>query len=164
MATWTLTFLPIHQVLRNGGEMIFSDLAAKLIELDPRRFRDVINVERAITTYAHCLEYDAQTGTVRFNKEAGRYARFGMMERSIQFALHESVPSMEDWQLYPLKTRRNSGACYLGISWESIPRDPDNERKNVPYEDDCDFREEGEDNCRAGCGVSEEVLRKYSLI
>jgi len=164
MATWTLTFLPTQQVLLAGGKIKFDDLSTKLMSLDPRRFMSISEVENAITRYAKCLTLDASSGIVRFNREADRYARFGLMERSIQFALHESVPNMEEWQLYPLKARKNAMICYMGTPWESIPRDKEHEERNIPYDLGCDFRGNGRDACNAGCGVSTTILKNYGLI
>jgi hypothetical protein len=162
MATFTYTFGTINQVLKNNGKMRFSELANVLMNLDPRRFRDERTVETAITDYTACLKFDG--GIVEFNKNAKRYAKFDIMERDVQAALHNSIDNMGQWALYPFKTRKNSDKCYLGILWNEIPRDEDEKRYNMNYPQGCDFRGEGENSCRAGCGVDEIVLKKYKLI
>ena len=161
MTTFTYTYAPTVEVLKNGGEMPFKVLADKLMAQDPRRFRVEKTVETAIDRYAHCLTSDG--AVVRFNKNSDRYARFSIMERDIQSALHGAIENMEEFQLYPFKTRKNSDSCYLNIPWSEIPKDPHEEEHNMHYPDGCDFRGNGEDSCRVGCRVSENVLRKHSL-
>ena len=164
MTTWAYTFLPIQQVLLNGGEMEFGALAKKLMGLDPGRFRDESIVDKAIQSYVNCLENI--DGIVVFERSAKKYASVTEMERSVQYALHNSVPDMEKWQIYPMKIRSNSKRCYLGILWEEIPRDPNrgNYKRDLPFDDNCDFREEGEDSCKTRCRVGRDILRKYGLI
>ncbi len=162
MVTWTLTFLPIQQVLLNDGKIEFGELAKKCVSQDPIRFRDIKTLENALERYIDCLKYNEQTGSVEFNKNARKYAKGFLTERSIQFALHTSVSDMEKWQLYPMIIRSNSKKCYLGIPWEEIPKDPDF-CEDAPYDFHCNFRGEGKDSCRTGCRVSEDILRKYGL-
>ena len=161
MATFTYTFCTISQVLKNGGEIGFERLADILMQQEPQRFRDKKTVEMAVLKYTSCLIFDG--GTVRFNKGAKRYAKYDIMERDVQAYLHGAVPGMDNWALYPFKTRKNSDTCYLGIPWGEIPKDPDEEKYNMNYPKGCDFRGEGEDSCRTGCMASKEVLRKYGL-
>jgi hypothetical protein len=162
MVTWTLTFLPIQQVLLNDGKIEFGKLAEKCMSQDPRRFRDIKTLENALKVYTDCLKYNEQTGVVEFDRYAKRYAKTCLIERSIQFALHTSVSDMEKWQLYPMIIRSNSKKCYLGIPWEEIPKDPDF-CEDAPYDFHCDFREEGRNTCKTGCRVSEDTLRKYGV-
>ncbi len=163
MATFTYAFCTINQVLKNGGEMEFSELARVLTQQDPRRFRDEKTVEMAVVRYTDCLRFGGRT--VSFDRNAKKYAKFGIMERDIQAALHESIPNMDEWALYPFKTRKNSNSCYLGIPWEEIPKDPDEgDKYNINYPIGCDFRAEGEDTCRSGCRVSEDVLKRYGIM
>jgi len=89
---------------------------------------------------------------VVYDKSARKYAQLALFERSIQKALHDTLPTMNEWQLYPHLTTKNSERCYLGVSW-----------KEVPTPNDCDFRCEGEDSCHLGCAVKKDVLKKYGF-
>ena len=141
MATWTRTYLPIKVVLTMGGELNFKNLAEIVMQEEPMRFRDMSVLEDALDYYIDCLIYE--DGKVRYNKDAIKYTKKGLFERSIQFVLHGSVRDMEKWQLYPLKTRKNSKTCYIGVPWEEIPPETQIEGEEVkPYIESCDFRTE----------------------
>jgi len=159
MATWTLTFLPIQQILLNGGRMPLGSLVSTLMKLDARRFRNEEHVANDIEIYCACLERDGEI--IKFNRKAKSYAQFDIMERSIQYELHHSIPNPETWQLYPLVIRSNSEKCPQGIPWDEIPKDPDYDGKRIPYDDHCDVTASG---CRVGCNIREEVLRRHNLM
>ena len=162
MATFTWTFCTIEKVLQLGGEVEFGKLAELLASEVPERFRDIKNVERAITNYTACLKYE--NGIVRFDRKAISYAKFGIMERDVQFALHTSLPNMEEWQLYPLIIRTNSKKCPAGIPWEEIPRSQYFDEERFPYDSGCDFRANQHDGCTAHCRVSKDIFKKYRLV
>jgi hypothetical protein len=163
MVTWTHTFVPILHVLLAGGEIEFGKLADEAMSTDPSRFRDVRTVELAVDSCCHCLDYDDARGVVKYNRNAGKYSNSSfLLERSVQYALHEAVPNMEDWQLYPLVTKLNSEKCYLGISWNDIPEDIGG-MEDAPFNTHCDFRNDGKDHCRLGCRVDESILKKCGL-
>jgi len=82
------------------------------------------------------------------------------MERSIQAGLHATIPNMEEFQLYPFKTRNNSERCYLGIDWADIPEDESGE----PFPLTCDFRGNGNDACTLDCGISKDIVRRYGFV
>jgi hypothetical protein len=158
MATFTLAFSPTMLVLQNGGRIKISDLHKKLFGIRPLLFRDEKSVEEAIDTYIACLKIEGEE--VVFNREAQHYTKIvNIYEREIQEALHGAIPDMERWQLYPFKTRSNSPECYIGIPWAEIPNN--DMRMGQPGESDypemCDF--DGK-QCRTGCRVSDEVLRR----
>lgn len=157
MVTSSYTFFPIAEVLKAGGEMSFDELAKKLIDFDPSRFKDEETVERAVNIYAYCLNFDG--GTVKFNREAKRYAQYSIMERSIQAGLHGTIPNMERFQLYPFKARNNSEGCYLGLDWADIPESQPGESFPIA----CDFRGDGNDACTLACGISKDIVRRYGL-
>ncbi|MBR9677026.1 hypothetical protein GOV04_02700 [Candidatus Woesearchaeota archaeon] len=160
MGQWSRTFVPIQQVLLNGGKMKLDDLVNKCVEIDPRRFRDGVSaIVDSIDDLSACLTLDDK-GMVRFNKEAGSYSRLGLFERNIQYELHRSIKDMQDWELYPLQTTENSQTCYIGIKWTDLPEPDDGE----PYILFCDYRITGDDKCSAGCRVSEDVLKSYGLL
>jgi len=162
MVTFTLTFSPILEVLKNGGSIRLKDLVGKLSGGNPNTFREVRNTEHAIDTYSACLVIEG--GIVKFNRKAKKYAKHGVMERDVQYALHESVENMGEYELYPLKTRENSDRCYLGILWGDIPEEPDEKKYEMNYPPGCDFRDDGSDRCTVGCGVSDDILERYNLI
>lgn len=162
MATFTLTYAPIAEVIRNEGMIKFKTLAGKLMTQDPSRFRDEKTVEDAIDGYAGCLIFNGDI--VKFNKDAKRYAQNFILERDVQAALHSTMPNMEKWVLYPFKTRKNSEFCYLDIPWKEIPKDSDEEKYNMNYPPLCDFMGQGEYACTASCGVEQNVLIKLGII
>ena len=147
MTTFAWTFYPIQLVIEAGGRISFKDLAEKLTNLDPQRFRSEEIVQRAVEKYNSCLKYDGVN--VSFDKTAGKYAQFDIMERDVQSMLHKAIPDMEKWQLYPFKTRKNSKECYVGYPWSKIPLCPGEEE----FPRLCDFRAFGEDLCYGRCGV-----------
>lgn len=157
MTTFTWTFYPILKTLEAGGTISFKNLAEKLMGDVPGAFRDEETVQRAIERYTGCLNYDG--ATVSFNRSAKTYAKHGIMERYLQSLLHKAVPNMEDYQLYPFKTRKNSITCYLNAPWKIIPLDELEKEGKVDFPRRCDFRCEGNDCCSLGCGVSEEFFR-----
>ncbi len=152
MTTGTWTIIPPLIVLKNNGKIQFDDLQKKLVEIDQGRFLDS-DLHDILRTYINCLKEEGNF--VIFDKNAKRYAKHGIYERNLQFILHSAIPEMEKWQLYPLKTRKNSSICYIGVPWEIIPRD----FQEVNYINQCDFRWDGEDNCTLGCGVDEKNFR-----
>lgn len=156
----TYECLPIQQVLLAGGMISFDDLATRLMSIDPHRFRDVSNVEDAVNNYSICLENNGHI--VTYNRNAKRYSKHGF-ERDVQLWLHNSVPNMEKWQLYPFKSPSNSDKCYIDISWKDIP-EPNEKNIREEYRTgvntSCDFRKEGEDGCGFGCGISHENIKK----
>jgi|AntAceMinimDraft_18_1070375.scaffolds.fasta_scaffold117436_2 hypothetical protein len=166
MTTGTYACLPTQQVLLAGGRISFNNLASRLMSIDPSRFRDISNVDKAIENYSPCLEN--KNGQIIYNKKARSYSygSISSFEREVQAWLHLSVLNMEKWQLYPFKTPLNSKRCYMNIPWKDIPRDnheddlPEKYKKGQNYK--CDFRCKGEDSCKLGCGISEKVLRKYA--
>lgn len=160
MTTFALTLMPILKTLENGGEINFKILSNELIKLDPRRFRDLRCVEEGIDHYTACLTFKDEI--VRYNKDSKNYAKFSIMERDIQAILHEAIKNMEEFQLYPFKTRKNSDKCYIGIKWKDIPKDNDGLDKS--YNSSCNYRKDGLDECHAGCRVKEDVLRLYGLL
>ncbi len=139
-------------VLKNNWKIKFDDLQKKLVEIDKRRFGNS-DLHSILRTYIVCLKEEGDF--VIFDKNAKRYAKHGIAERSLQFVLHSAIPEMEKWQLYPLKTRKNSSTCYIGAPWEIIPRDS----QEVNYINLCDFRWDGEDNCTLKCGVDKKYFR-----
>jgi hypothetical protein len=164
MSVSTKTLIPIFVVLRAGGEIDFSKLVKECWEIDPARLSTSGEIASSIGRYAECLVHDKSAGKVRFNKNARRYVKIRLLERSTQFLLHNMVKiPPETWQLYPLIVRSNSERCYLGIPWEEIPIDLNYDVERMPYDLHCDFREEGENSCRTGCRVSDEILKKYNL-
>ncbi len=165
MTTGTYECLPTAIVLLSGGSMLFDDLANKLMSADPSRFRGISKVEEAVNRYSNCLENNGHR--ITYNKNSKSYSKFNsaINERHVQRWLHQTVPDMEKWQLYPFKTPSNSESCYLNIPWKEIPKDTseihlqEKYRSGVNYK--CDFRCEGENSCTASCGISEETKRKY---
>jgi hypothetical protein len=158
MVTFILTSYPILKVLEHGGRVRFDELANELMGIDPRRFRDVSRVEEGIEHYSMCLKME--DGYVVYDKEAKNYAAFDIHERDTQALLHNKIPDMEKFELYPFKTRKNSDRCYIGISWEEIPVSEEAKRLGMTYEPRCNFSNGA---CTAHCGVDEETLRKYGL-
>jgi hypothetical protein len=156
MATSTITFLPIFFVLKNKGSMRLDELTKSLCDEVPVTFGDGSNVERDIETYIECLTIN--DGLVRFNSEARTYAKISMMERDIQRALHGYIEDMEKFQLYEYKTRENSHTCHIGVPWDKIPVDDNEKRYKEGAPMDCDFRNDGEDACRLGCGVDQSLF------
>jgi len=154
VVTFTLTFYPIIKTLEAGGRISFKDLAEKLISTVPGVFRDEKMVQRAIENYSGCLKYDG--ATVSFDRDARNYAKYGIMERQLQSLLHKSIPNMEEFQLYPFKTRKNSVTCYLGAPWSHIPIGEEEKEEGVDFPSHCDFRKDGVDGCGLGCGASDE--------
>ncbi len=157
MGQWIRLYSTIAEVLKNNGNINIDDLTKKLIEIDPRRFNGDRVVETVVDTLASCLVIEGNR--VRYDRNSKKYSRFTMFERSIQEALHGSIKNMNELELYPYKVRSNSEKCYIGIPWKEIP-DYDHDKE----ENRCDFRTKGEDSCCAGCGVKEDILKKYNLI
>ena len=160
MAQWARTYGAISEVLKNGGSIWIEDLHRKLVELDPRRFRGDNIVEYIVDNLTSCLTIEG--AHVKYNKRSKKYAKISMavFERTIQQALHGSIPNMEKWQLYPYLDRKNSANCYVGIPWREIPAKKEDPQINI----DCDFRINETDECHARCGVTEETLKKYGLV
>lgn len=152
MVTGTLTMIPPIIVLKNGGKISLKKLEEKCLEIDTGRFEGE-DMKGIIERYSSCLK--EKNGVVRFDTESVKYAKHGIMERSLQFILHSAIPEMEKWQLYPLKTKKNSPTCYIGAPWEIIPIDS----QEVNYNTFCDFRWDGKDHCTLGCGVDENYFR-----
>ena len=155
MVTGALTMIPPLLVLKNGGEIGLEELERKCLDVDERRFGGQ-DLSHSIQTYCACLKIEE--GRVKFDKEAKRYAgmRLGVYERELQAVLHGAIPNMEDWELYPFKTRKNSSVCNIGAPWEIIPKDEEKQ----DYHMSCDFRCSGEDNCKLGCGADEKYFGK----
>ena len=154
MVSSTLATYPIAGVIKHGGEVIFSQLAEELMALDPTRFRSLERVEEAVTEHNSCLKYDGDM--VRFDKNAVRYSNGSfMMERFTQAFLHSMFgEKMEEFALYPYKTRKNSDACYVGEPWENIPlHETETGPPYLSYPLLCDFRQTGHDECTVACGL-----------
>ena len=163
MATFTWTYLPILTVLQNGGSMNLKELSEKLNSASQRHFQDMSRVEFALKNYVECLKV-VEGDRVVYDRNAKKYAKIFIMERDVAHLLHEHIPNMSSFQLYPYTTPQNSPTCPVGVPWKDVPRDEESARARQDPYTQCDFRCEGEDSCRLGCGVKEQVLRKLGLL
>jgi hypothetical protein len=160
------SILPILAVLENGGRINIEELSRKLVRMDPNRFReDASGLIRGIESNINCLKIEGNN--VIFDKTANSYTKhFSLIERSAQRLLHNSIPNMNEWELYPYMTRKNSTTCNLGIDWEDIP-----EENNVKgpewfgYQQNCNFREQGKKYCGFCCGIEKNkaIGKIYAL-
>jgi len=119
-------------------------------------------VERAITNYTGCLKIEIGD-RVRFNRVAETYARFDIMEREVDVLLHEQVPDMKRFELYPHISPKTSPTCQLGVPWEQVPRDEMAVKQGGDPYIRCDFRQK-ERRCSLGCGVKEDLLRELGIV
>jgi len=137
--------------------MEFDKLKTALCEQVPVTFRDGSSLERDIGTYIECLTI--HDGIVRFNKEAKRYGKVGNMERYIQAGIHKAIENIEKFQLYPYRTRKDSDTCYIGVPWDNVPVGEGEKMYGHNAPRSCDFRSEGNDSCRRGCGIEKSFFR-----
>jgi len=152
MVTLIYTLYPIREVLLNGGSISLSELTEKLIARDTSLFRDEKSVKRAVSDYAECLSI--KRGVVRFNKKALRYSKLVILEREVQYKLHnDDEVDMERFQLYKLRIRAHGEGCFMNIPWIEIPKDVID--SDLLYVKRCDYRAEGKDGCYLGCGIEE---------
>jgi hypothetical protein len=153
MVIATHAILPILAVLENGGRMSLEKLAIDLIKRDPNRFgRDVRGI---IENNINCLKIDGDN--VVYDKTATSYTKhWSLIERSAQQLFHNAIPNMEEFQLYPYTTRKNSPYCNLGIPWENIPEEDHPEGLEwFGDQQNCNFREQGKKHCGFSCGIDE---------
>jgi len=153
MTTLSWTGLPIIALLTltDNGSMSFRELAHHLTITRPETFRDENTLEIALDRYIACLAFES--GVVSFNRNARKYTKHSSAERNVQSWLHKAVPDMERWQLYPFRDRRNSKECYLEFPWECIALSEEERRGFQNYPPGCDFRCDGSDSCKHGCGI-----------
>ncbi len=163
MATFTWTYMPLLMVVQNGGSMNLVELTSKLNAASQRHFRDMAQVEFAIKTYSGCLKI-INGNQVVFDRSAESYAKHSIMERDVDYLLHEAMPNLASrgFELYPHKTPQNSSVCPVGVPWKDVPKDSHAQSMGGdPYEM-CDYH--GKKGCQGGCGVREGKLRELGLI
>lgn len=158
MTTAVWAVYPVLHVIQHGGSVSFKTLCKELLDFDPRRFETEKNVQTAIDNYSACLTIEGED--VLFDRNAGKYSKIPLYERMVQAALHKVLPDkMKEFQLYPFLDTKNSQACYIGMPWSSIPSG--SFERDSTYPDFCDYRTQGEDSCRLGCGLEASVLENY---
>ena len=145
----TQSILPIGFVLENNGRITLKELSDKLFKADQRRFRG--DITPIIEKNIECLKIEGEE--VVYNRGANSYTKhYSLIERSAQNYLHRKIANMEDWKLYPYKTRENSERCNENMAWEDIPKE-ESQIKWFGLQINCDYREQGNKHCKFSCGI-----------
>lgn len=161
MAIFAQTYLPILIVLQNDGSINLRELTEKLNSESPRHFEDMAGVEWVIKTYSGCLKI-VEGDRVIFNRQAKSYTKNDYSEREINVLLHDHIPNMHRFELYPYITPKTSLTCPIGATWKYIPRDEIAVRNGRDAYVGCNYSPISK-KCNLGCDVKREKIVRLGI-
>jgi hypothetical protein len=161
MVVFGTTIIPIIAVLRNGGSMRLEELTELLNSPSYGRFGEMEHIIKIIDSYIGCLKI-VEGDRVMFNREAKSYSKNCVLEREIDIQLHDKVPGMKNFELYPHKTPQNSPTCPIGVKWGELPAVERN-RLSSGYSYRCDYRVRRHEGCTLFCGLKVSKAKKLGI-
>ena len=136
--------------------MNLQELSDRLIQESPGNFEDALVVKQVIETHISCLAIDGGDRVI-FNHKAQEYAKHSVSEREVDVLLHEQVPDMKKFELYPHISLKTSRTCPADVPWRFIPREEAAVRDGRDPYRRCDYSSR-QSRCWLGCGITKEKI------